>query len=279
VLETGVPERTAKVIVLFSACLVLFSIINALSNFGTNEMLVCAVMGAIGAEGVLFSVWCVLAPTSWVVRLLSGLASAFVLFCAWCIGFAASVSDQPWRDWPSDAITALLWLPLLLLAVQIPLWAAKFWFRWRITDQEGGVQTEVSQSFGIRHIMAGTGTIALCLTMAKYGSDQIEGDAFVGLAIATLFVMLISTLTTVPATVAALRSRRLFVSLPVFLTINTAILAAYIVIISAVILKEWPPLADVVPQGGAMVLSHTACLAGPLLIGRWLGYRLRWGRE
>jgi hypothetical protein len=70
-----------------------------------------------------------------------------------------------------DCDRILLAAPLLL-AVQTPLWIAKCWLRWRITQSGNPFQERPTRSIGIRDLMIGTGMIAACLALAKYASDS-----------------------------------------------------------------------------------------------------------
>ena len=51
-------------------------------------------MGAIGAEGALHAVWCVLAPVGFAKRLVIGVRVGLVLYGAWALGFAVAVCGR-----------------------------------------------------------------------------------------------------------------------------------------------------------------------------------------
>jgi len=274
-------SQLAKVTLLFIACLTLFSIANVftiplMSGSRNTAILLLICFGAIGAQAGLVSLWFVFAPIRTTTRMLTGIAATLVLFEAWAIGetnyrlFFFYLHD--------DVTTAFLWLPLLLLAVQMPMWAAKYWFRWRIVNWTHSARRQASRSMGIRDLMIGTGATAICLALAKHASDGEGDEAFIGLAIAMPVVVLISSLTTIPATAATLRSRRLCVALPWILLTNATVVAAYIATVFGLVDRQFPP-ASVYREAYALVVSFTVCLTGPLLIARWLGYRLRWGRQ
>lgn len=240
-------------------------------------------VGAIVAQAGLQSIWFVLAPFGLAQRFLSAASAGLVLFGVFVLGGALYVHCHR-GAYPLEYWRFVLWLalslPLLLLAVQSPLWFARIWLNWRVVhgDQSGGCPGETA--FGIRHIFAATACVALALAGVRLAASQTHAspsEQLVGFSFGALIAAAISLITTLPATVVALRARRPWRSLGALFASNVIVVLGAIAVVS-LIAGRWPPLdADIAYL--CLLLSFYVCLAGPLLLARRLGYRLVWGSK
>lgn len=272
------------------ACMAFFTVANAsifplLSVIEGEEILLMAFMaacyGAIGAQMALLAIWCTLVPLHWVRRALAVALFAIVLYGAWAAGFAFFafqhdfLRDDFWRVFA----TGLLCLPLLLLAAQTPLWIMRIWFRWRIVHRDDGPSTTF-QPLGIRDLMIATAVIAMALAAAQYALsiNSPSGDgSIVGLVIAAVIVMVISTITLLPAVLASLHARRLLLALGLVFGVDIAVVVVYVTIM--VVLTGAPLDSEVFVGFPMLAAGFFLSLTVPLLIARMLGYRLLWGRR
>jgi len=120
------------------------------------------------AELGLLAIWASLGPRKALIQLpttmllMLGLYAAFLLGLLWMDGWS-----QPVRD----IGRAVLFLPLLFLAVQSPLWVFRILGGHRIalrTDREQPSPIE-SRQVGLRHLLAATALVAVALSLARTG--------------------------------------------------------------------------------------------------------------
>jgi hypothetical protein len=235
--------------------------------------------GAICAEGGLHAVGCVLFTHGLVRRLVLGIGVGLTLFAAWAVGYAV---DGWYRGYfPGDfwrnVRSGLLYLPLLAIAIQLPLWVVKFWFGWRVQHRVEPAGPRGGETFSIRDMFLATGAVALALTAARF-APQDEGPGqrwFLALIVIALATAAVSLIAVLPAVVATLRVRRLWWSLPITLLLQGAALFGLFIVICR-IEGHSPSLRDRVGTAW-MAAGFFLSLTGPLLVARGLGYRLVWG--
>jgi hypothetical protein len=250
---------------------------------GAEWVFVC--MGAIGAEGALHAIWCVLAPLRFAKRLAVGVQVGLALYCAWALGLAVVVSryGQPDGDYWEILVIGLACLPLPVIASQSPLWLARIWLGWRVAhrgDPSGGSDVE---PFRIRDLLAAIGVVALALSAPQLpvlDDARAREVLLLGLATCALMAGGISLLTTLAVVVATLRPRRAWVGLlalaPVLL-LALAIPVGFVATMSEI--EEVPIPTLVYVNAASLGASYFVCLAGVMLVVRGLGYRLVWGRR
>jgi len=170
------PKRTIVSICIFAGCVAFFAVTNLLQNLAMGFrpgfdlaaiVFVTACIRAIGAQAGLLAIWSVLAPAPWSRRLLVGVSSTLVVYGAWVIGYSLHASSASQRAYFADrlwidVVATFLCLPLLLIAVQIPLWAMRLWCRWRIMHQADCEQAAFIPT-RIRDLMIATGVVAAAL--------------------------------------------------------------------------------------------------------------------
>ena len=285
-------SRLAKTRIALSACVVLFAVNNMaltpleyLLGRADLEVLFFPCVGLIGAQAGLHAIWCVLAPVGAVKRLATGIGAGLLLYGAWALGYAVEVWN--WRDadayhWWEEVASTLLCLPLLVVAVQVPLWVARWWFGWRILRRCGPSRRLPRTPIGIRDILVATGVVALVLSIAR---SPLPGEASNGsppgnlipLVTGALVAAAISLFTTLPVVVATLRARRLWLAIPTILFLDLAVMSGLVVISSAQD-GRWPQQEECLFLI-LMLVGFSLSLIGPMLIVRRLGFRLYWGRR
>jgi len=239
-----------------------------------------ACYGMIGAQMALFAIWCALVPLHWLKRMLMAVISGLVLYGAWAAGYAIYTLHSSWlreRLW-ERLVTGLLCLPILLLAVQIPLWMMRIWFRWRIAHPDED-SSETFQPLRIRDLMIATTAIAMALAAAQLSqtiSVPSGNGSIVPLVVAAIVIMVLSAISVLPAVLAVLRSRRLLLAMGFVFSVYVAIAGSYAALI--VLLSEAPLDWEMFVGMPALAVGFFVELTLPLLIARRFGYRLLWGR-
>lgn len=235
--------------------------------------------GAIVAQGGLHSIWCVFAPVANSTRLRVAIVAALFWCGAWAVGFLAAISDHPHEidDFWKTTAAILLCLPLIVIAIQAPLWLARFWFRWRIRHAGDGPVEVGATPLRIRHVMLGTAAVALALGMARLAEAITDdSDLLIGVVVGALCTLLSSLLIILPVLVATLRVRRLWLSLSAIALLGCVFYAGMMSVGTMMFGRPSPEDAF----GMAVTIgSLYICLAGVLLVLRRLGYRLEWGRS
>jgi hypothetical protein len=268
-------------------CLLLFALNNIamlplteiiFSNITAAMVVGYACAAVIGTQLAFHALWCVLAPCSLGHRIVSGVFMAMVLIGAWFLGFLlwTVMSDVRFTEW--DIVAAIfLSIPLLAVAVQTPLWAAKLWFGWRIVTPACRRDAAIRRPFGIRDLLIGMALGACVLSAAQLGvPPNLSTEGFlVPLVIYAVVLAVVSLLTTIPAIAAILRSRRIAWALGALLLYDVTLAIA--VIETFVAFAETDTLMLRLVFGslfGVYFLSLTGCMVA----FRAAGWRLQWGR-
>lgn len=269
-------------------CMLLFALTNFTAMplgeviFANNTLAQVAISGYIAVivtQLAFLAVWCVLAPFSLGHRLVSGVLLATGLLGAWFFGFLlwAEMIGLPFREW-DELGTIFLSIPLLAVAVQTPLWAAKFWFGWRIVTPAHHLDDATPRPFGIRDLLIGMALGACVLSAAQLAvppNNMSTENFLVPLAIAAVVLAVVSLLTTVPAIATILRSRRIAPAVGVLLLYGFALAVG--VIETFVAFAQTDTLMLRLGFGnllGVCFLSLTGCM----LAFRAAGWRLQWGK-
>ncbi|MEE8452668.1 MAG: hypothetical protein V3R99_12160 [Thermoguttaceae bacterium] len=236
--------------------------------------------GAIGAQAGLHSVWCVLAPVGPVKRLATGVGTALLFLVAGALAYLVNASEYSFRysHYWEDIRVASLSLPLVALAVQLPLWAARIWCRWHVVHVADPPGQSTYKALGIRDILVATGVVAMALSAAQLATpDGVSNGAAVLLPLLTVAgaAAAISLFTTLPVVAATLHASRPWRAIICVLLLQVMILLGILSIVA---------LFDVFRTKGGVSLTFVAigfvaCLNGVMMAARALGYRLLWGRQ
>jgi MFS family permease len=177
----------------------------------------------------------------------------------------------------NDVPGPLLWLPLVAVVAQLPLWIARFWFRWTIVVGPALDARQEHRALGIRDMLVFTGVVAAALSATRM-SFPATGIAvpreygFVLLMVVAIFALM-SLFVTMPVLLVTLSARRLKLTLPVLVLSYAGI--AYGALTGVAKYTRTP--AQLLALG-SLAGGCFACLIGVLLAARWFGVRLVWGR-
>ena len=233
------------------------------------------------AELGLLAIWAVLGPQRWIVRLPVTFAYA-VLLCTMVIMGSAIVEPPPRSDWSEIARSYLLFLPLVFLAAQLPLWILRIATGCRIVraDAENGLRSTASRQFQLLDLFGAMTVLAVALGLASLGLSREEYiEEYIG-AFTWPIVLIIclvcaggSTFSTLPCLWAGLISRNRVLS--------TVVIAVYVLVMTPVLLTIGTAIAGSAPPAEAEVgfLLLVGGLVGVMLavlhvVRRW-GYVLR----
>jgi hypothetical protein len=228
-------------------------------------------VGLVGGQLGLLAIWAVLGPQRWIVRLPVTFALTLLLYLVIVSGMI--VTEE--ADFVAGETRTVLVAPLLLLAVQSPLWILRMTLGCRILHAatETDASSKLSRQFGLSHLLGATAVIAIALGLASLGRQ--DKGTWAELLIPCLLFTTWSALSTLPCLWAALVARNKLIS--------TLAIVAYVLVVTLVVLLlpsaftgRAPPLGI-----GLAVLLLCATLMGSMLavlrVARKRGFLLvRW---
>ncbi len=266
-------------------CLLFFSLNNVavaplmevISPNGPAAYVVYACMAVIGAQMALAAVWCVFAPCHLIEKIAGAVVMAAVLPTAWIAGvvLAETMNNFAHVDW--YAIRALMCLPLLAVAIQSPLWAAKYLLGWRIVVPWHYLEKMPDRTFGIRDLLIAMAIGAAVLSAAQLAAppNSSTEEFLVPVAISAVVLALVSLMTTIPVLLATMRPRRIGWSLGLLLSYGAVLTFAAIVVFAIVTQRDtWANRIGLATMAGGFFVCLTACM----LLFRALGWRLQLSR-
>ncbi len=266
-------------------CFLLFSfnnfivgpLLEALRPNNASFIMAVACVGLVGAQLAAHAVWCVFAPYSRVRRIGVAVGTAVALIGVWGLGMilTGAVGTRHHINW--EAIRILLCLPLLVVAIQSPLWAAKYWLRWRIILSSSVCDPIAGRAVGIRELLIAMAVGAGVLSAARLAVplDTPTEQFLLPMVIVAAILALVSLSTTVPIMLTTLRARRLAWALAALLLYSTVFTRAAVWIAVAMAQQDTLLLRLIFSSiFGTYFLGLTACL----LLARKLSWRLVWNR-
>jgi hypothetical protein len=251
-----------------------------LDRYGDWVVLVAyAWVGVIGAQGALHAIWCVFARVDANTRVLAGIAIAVFWCGAAVVGLSFHLSNRFyfWRQ--MGAI--VLCLPLIAVAVQTPLWLARFFFRWRVVHPADDSVDSAATPLRIWHILLGTAAVALALGAVRFAVPRhaLSETGFVlRVVIAGVVLGAISAATALPLLAITLRARRLWPALSAAGAVYFVVVFTYSALV-ALMERGFSSLIEMLAVMGTMTGGFLVCLTAVLITVRNLGYRLAWGRR
>ena len=141
--------------------------------------LVGMLLGVMAGQFGLLIIWAVLGPGTAAVRQALTILIAAFLWSSFFAGFA--VVDLPFGV-DREVWTSFLFLPLVFLIAQLPLWGMKLTTGGRIVhrDRMAGQSPTEGRQFGLRQVMGTTALVAVAFSMANSGLAILGGDAIEG---------------------------------------------------------------------------------------------------
>lgn len=187
-----------------------FLVLPAMAVLGygwAGDLAVAAFGGVVVSQGIALAMAGVFGPGPFAMRLASACVLAAIAFMYWLLGYFV----YAWiaRNWTAaqvirDARFVACSLPLAGLAMQMPLWALKFYagWRWVRIDRPDAVSPPT-----IRDYLLGTAIVAVSLALAPAASQQRPSNFWFVWAIFGGVVALISLVSVAPAMLLTMRSR------------------------------------------------------------------------
>lgn len=249
-----------------------------------SSVLAALLVGAIIGQFGLLAVWGVLGPQPLFVRWPLSLLVAVLLCCALLLGMA--MLDAP-RGGLAEMAMGMLMLPMIFLAVQLPLWVLRIVTGWCIVA--GGTEDcsppSESRQFQLQHMLGATTAVAVALGLAsvylRYLGNpvgRVDLSMWLGLMLTCLMCGVLSAFSTLPCFWAAFVARNKMS--------GAAMIAVYAVLMSLLVLAVISAIGGSAPPGEAVlcfVLFHGSLafvLLGGLHVVRLCGYvLLRPGRR
>jgi hypothetical protein len=226
-------------------------------------------LGVMLAEGFILAAWLVWGAGSFFKRLLIHWAAVAWLALAWLLG---AILDDGFSGEVRDGLENVPFvLPLLSVAIQLPLWIARYYFGWRLIDRCGDPSPE--KPLGIRDLLVATSIVAVSLALIRLPEDWAGEDAWMAWGIIVPALAGISLVSVLPVAVWMLHVRNLAIGL-VCIPVQTTI--AIVVTLIVVAMMERIVLGQALVTG-ALVVGFAATLSVAALAARAAGYRLQIG--
>lgn len=239
-----------------------------------DSFLVFWCVGVMLAEGFVLAAWLAWGDRPFWQRLLLHWVAAAVLGTVWLLG---AIAMAGFRDGDiRDALEVIPFsLPLFSLAIQLPLWIARYYFGWRLVDT--CADPSAARPMGTRDLMLGTVIVAVSLALARLAegmNDNSEG--WLVWAILTPSVAGISLVSVLPVAAGLLHSKNVAIGL-ICIPIQTMVAFVVTVTIAAMSAPRSFNLRDVFFIA-SIIFGFAATLTASALAARAAGFRLAIGQ-
>jgi hypothetical protein len=278
------PRIPGQVLLIAVAGLVNFLFVPVLRGAERSEgaWLVAALgAGVLAGELGLATLWLVWGPGSFGRRLVVHWSVGGALYVCWGLGLVASFAgSSPPPDLPEMLVTILLALPIVSLAVQLPLWPLRTHFGWRI--ERSWADHSQPQSLSIRDLILATVVTSVSLACLRLMPTALASPAEVywsvwGIAVAISAVA--STLSLLPATVIVFRTRETAAAVITVITLAAYTAVAWIATCVLGTLFGGPAPAEIYIAILVCYGGFASTVGLPLLILRGDGYALTFASE
>jgi hypothetical protein len=229
--------------------------------------------GVMLAEGFVLAAWLVWSDRPFFQRLCLHWIAAALLNFTWLLG---AIVTEGVRDGDiRDALEVIPFsLPLFSLAIQLPLWIARYYFGWRLVD--GCADPVAARPMGTRDLMLGTVIVAVSLALARLAEGMDDSsEGWLVWAILAPSVAGISLVSVLPVAVWLLRMQNPAIGL-ICIPVQTMI--AILVTITIIAINERIRLQEVVFIA-TIICGFAAALTAAALAARAAGLRLEIGRN
>jgi len=236
-----------------------------------NSCVIGTFLGSLLAQIALHSIWTVFSNDSFVRRAVSSIVAALLILLSvfgtqlLLVGYMTGL----------EFATVLLCLPIILLAVQSPLWLMRMVFGWQIAHGSQQPTDAKRERVTIASLLLATAAVAICFAGLRVSAFLIEiSAAELGLSmiIAAGILCAASLVAVAPSLVATLRVRHVVIGLLTSSLIQFLVLVAFIgfmFLVNAILDRDLITIFAVAYLV-FVVVHHT-----PLLIARRLGFRLQ----
>jgi hypothetical protein len=286
-------------------------VLAVLGHGWAGDLATAALGGLVVAQAFALAMAGVFGPGPFALRLTIAWILAAILFMQWLLGyfvFAWIGRNSTEALVIRDARYVACSLPLFALAMQLPLWALKFYAGWRWVRADGPRDAKGSGVFGgtshsildntfppktpdplapeaptIRDYLLGTAIVAVSLSLAPLSEESREANFWLGWAVVGAVAALISLISVPPAMLLTMRSRGWSEGALLAIPCTLAVMLVVILGMATFI----PSFARELFSGRGLVLvgtfltSFMTFAAGLLLATRAagaLGYRFLMGR-
>jgi hypothetical protein len=276
------PERGGlALIALFLAAAVPLNLVTPLvlagaRNPGMGIVLVGTfLLGMVAGEAGLLAVWGVFGPQRVLVRWPVNLLVTAVLWGVFLLGMASVGPVE------AEIARGTLTLPLILLAVQFPLWILKLATGWRIVlaGTQAPASPAQSRQFRLQHVLGATAVVAAAFGLASLGLPHADGprpsagtSLWLGLMLACLILCIVSAFSILPCLWAAFVARSK-VAGAVAIAVYVVLMSALTVTVISAVGGPGPPGEGIrlfVPLFAGLALE----MLGGLHVARSCGYVL-----
>jgi len=267
----------ALLIVLSLTCDFLMMPIMTSINGPERFVALAGILGCVLAQGNLLAAWLAWSGGPFPTRLIRHWSIAALLYLVWTTGFAlARVSKIP-REF---SITVGLFIPLVSLAAQTPLWIARQSFGWRLIRGANEAASGLTP-LTIRRLMLATLVAAATFGLARLAPPIDKGPQWHLWAFAFVAAGSFSTLAMMPASAMLMRTPQLRRGL----LLAALYAGSYVSVLWAAVFTVryfgWFPLP---PLGifiglSTFTFSFAATVMLAAIAARLHGYRLKVGRR
>jgi hypothetical protein len=238
--------------------------------------LMSLVTGVLMGEVAAMACWLVWSDGSFLRRLAVHWGIGCVLFTTLIFGSLLSFAGMP-TEWSLfrrlESLTVICCVPVLSLAVQVPLWPFRTHLGWRVLPPDENATSIRDQPLSILDILTGTAVVAVSLGLVRF-LPRVPSSVMwtMTLAIAlTSFVMLL------PAMIFILRMWSVVLGVGLYFGGVVVSVCGLIQIVS-LFSNGSPSVGTFLTMiWGSLVFAAT--VSSPLFVWRACGYRLVWLRD
>lgn len=161
--------------------------------------------GILPAQFGVLAIWAVVGPGRWQIRQAATTVLAALGWLAFGAGTAASVHAPADFSEVMFRFTALV--PLVFLAIQLPLWTGRWLRGWRLVEASCAASADRRESrrFSMNDLLLMTAVVAVALALARFCAESAEDVA--GNWIFAAILSPASGFATLPCLLSAFRSR------------------------------------------------------------------------
>jgi hypothetical protein len=251
-----------------------FAIVPILSSMknGPPSPFFFGVVGCTLAQGSLLAAWLVLFEGPFWLRLVRHWSVAFGLWLVWFLGLALAAPRG--ADIAAIGFTAACITPLVSLGAQLPIWAMRHFFGWRLARASGDEQNAEVSRLSIRDLLVATVVVAVTFAVARASPAlQEEQEFWFALFIALAVASGVSTIAILPAATLLLKPRPFSRALALTGLYTFTLIGIHWLIVGSVLWYGVVPGPAVIHVGlTTLMLSYagTCCLAA--YVARQWGY-------
>ena len=230
--------------------------------------------GMLAAQLALHGIWTVFGNWNMFRRALLSVSAALLLLTSFLGTIVLLASLSQGGPAGEEFFVVLLCFPILLIAVQAPFWLMKSGLGWQIAASGSGQSVARPIPMSIRGLLLATAVVAIAFTGVRVASTlgrESATELTIGWTVAAAVAAVVSCLAAVPSLFVTLRARHMVTKLILLVTVDALLVNGVVCIIS--LFLRWPR-REFWFILGAVFAGFALTLLTPLLIARWIGFRL-----